>query len=87
MYIKPQKVHPVTSSQNFNNNKHGKSKSFANDGTSQIKLKWPPFPRSRSFEVIFPDKVSLTPSNIPAKFRWNNQNRFGAKCKNVISDP
>ena len=26
-----------------------------------------------------------TPSNIPTKFRWNNQHRLGEKRKNVIS--
>ena len=26
------------------------------------------------------------PSNVPTKFHWNNQNRFGEKCKNVISE-
>ena len=30
---KIRKVHPITSSQTFNNNQHDKSKSFANDGT------------------------------------------------------
>ena len=35
------------------------------------------------------DKVSLNPSNVPTKFRWNNHNTctFGEKCKNVIADP
>ena len=28
-----------------------------------------------------------TPSNVPTKFCWNNQNRIGEKCKNTISDP
>ena len=45
------------------------------------------FPRSRSFEVKFADKVHLNPSNVPTKFHWNNQNKFGENCeKNVISD-
>ena len=52
-------MHPITSSQTFNNNKNGKSKSFANDGTGNIESEWSPFPRSRSFEVIFPDKVPI----------------------------
>ena len=42
------------------------------------------FPRSRWFEVLFADKVPLTPSYIPAKFRRSNQNRLGEKCKSVI---
>ena len=80
LYIKPEKVHPVTPLQTFNNNKH-ELKFFANDQTGQIKILWPPFPRSRSFEVIFPDKVPLTPSNISTKFRWNNQIRLGKSTK------
>ena len=36
------------------------------------------------FEVKFADKVPLTPCNVPTKFRWNNQNRMGEKCKSVI---
>ena len=32
----------------------------------------------------FPDKVLVTPSNVPATFRWNKQNTFGEKCKNVV---
>ena len=43
--------------------------------------------RSRSFVVKFVDKVPLTDSNVLTKFHWNNQNRFGEKCKNVISNP
>ena len=34
------------------------------------------FPRSIIFEVKLPDKVPLTPSNVPTKFNWNIQNRF-----------
>ena len=45
------------------------------------------FPRSKSFEGKFTDKVPLTPNNAPAKFCSNNQNSFAVKCKNVISDP
>ena len=30
--------------------------------------------------------LRLTPRNVPTKFCWNNRNRFGEKCKNVISD-
>ena len=41
-------------------------------------------PKSTRFEVKFTNKASLTPSNIPTKLCWNNQNRFGEKCKNVI---
>ena len=33
------------------------------------------------------DKVALMPSNIPTEFRSNKHNRFGKKCKTVISDP
>ena len=33
------------------------------------------------FEVKFADKVLLTTSNVPANFRWSNQNRLGEKCK------
>ena len=40
---------------------------------------------SRSFEVIFPDKMLLTPNNVPATvFSLHNQNRFGEKHKKVI---
>ena len=39
---------------------------------------------STSFEVIFPDHVFLIPSNVPTTFRWNDQDRFGEKCKKVI---
>ena len=39
------------------------------------------FPRSRSFEVIFPNKAPLTSRNVPSKFHWNKQDRFGEKCK------
>ena len=35
---KMRKMHLFTSSQTFNANKHGKSNSFANDGTGNIKL-------------------------------------------------
>ena len=28
-----------------------------------------------------------SPQTFNNKFRWNNQNRFGEKCKNVSSDP
>ena len=42
--------------------------------------------RSRSFEVKLVDKVPLTASNVPTKFRWNNQNTFGENYKHVISD-
>ena len=38
-------------------------------------------------EVKFVDKVPLTPSNAPTKFRWNNQNKFREKCKKAILDP
>ena len=31
------------------------------------------------------EKVPLAPSNVPTKFRWNNQDRSREKCKNVIS--
>ena len=34
-------------------------KSFVIDGTGKTELEWKPFPRSRSFEVIFPDRVHL----------------------------
>ena len=27
---------------------------------------------------------SLTPSNVPATFRWNNQNKLGEMCENVF---
>ena len=51
-------------------------------------LKWPSFPEEvKGVEIKFMDKVPLTPSNVPSKFDWNNQNRFGKKCKTVISDP
>ena len=43
------------------------------------------FPRPRSFKVQFMVKVPLTPSNAPAKFCSNNKDRFGEKCKNLIS--
>ena len=39
------------------------------------------FPRSRSFEVKFADRVPLTSSNAPTKFRMNIQNRLGEMCK------
>ena len=44
----------------------------------------PYFPRSRSFEVKFTDKVLLNPSNVSTKLRWNNQKRVEEKCKNAI---
>ena len=50
-------------------------------------LKWLKFPEFKFVEVKFADMVPLTPSNAPTKFRWNNKNRFGEKCKNVISNP
>ena len=40
-----------------------------------------------SIEVKFTDSVTLTPSNVPTKFCFNNQNTLGEKYKNVISDP
>ena len=30
--------------------------------------------------------MPLTTGNLPTNFCWNNQNRFGKMCKNVISD-
>ena len=45
------------------------------------------FPGSRLLEVNFVDKVPLTPSNVPTKFRWNNHNRFGEKCKKSYLRP
>ena len=52
------------------------------------RLKWPPFTKVKVAEaiLIFADKVPLTPSSFPTKFRWNNQNTFGEMCKNAISD-
>ena len=50
-------------------------------------LKWPIIAGSRSFEVKCTDKVPLNPSNVPTKFRWNNQNTDGKQCKKAISDP
>ena len=44
-------------------------------------------PRSRSFDVKFADKVTLPPSNVPTKIRWNTHNRFGEKCKDVNPYP
>ena len=59
-------------------------------------LKWPPFLKVKVdwglkmaaiskgqglIEVIFPDKVPFTPRNVPTKFRWNKQNRFGESAK------
>ena len=38
-------------------------------------------------KVKFMNKVPVTPSNVPAKFCLNNQNRLGEKCKNVFSYP
>ena len=47
-----------------------------------------PRSRQRSFYLILDFiRVSLTPSNVPTNFCWNNQNKFGEKCKKVISDP
>ena len=37
--------------------------------------------RSRSFEVKFADKALLTPSNVPTKLYWNNQNRVWRKVQ------
>ena len=31
------------------------------------------FSRCKSFEVKCPEKMPLTPSNVPTKFCWNNQ--------------
>ena len=31
--------------------------------------------------------MPLTPSNVPTKFRLNNQNTYREKCQNVISEP
>ena len=39
------------------------------------------FPRLRSIEVIFPDKVPVNPSNVSAKFLWNNRNRLWKSWK------
>ena len=53
-------------------------------------LKWPAIfrgqgcPRSNLYTRC---PLPLTPSNVPTKFHWNNQNRFGEKCKNAISHP
>ena len=46
-----------------------------------LTFKWPQF---NKVEIIFPDNVLLSPSNVPTTFYWNNQNRFGEKCKIVI---
>ena len=37
--------------------------------------------KSKSFEVKFADNVPLTPSNVPPKFRWINQNKFEKRAK------
>ena len=42
------------------------------------------FPRPRSFEVIFPDKVPFTPNNAPTECHLDNQNSFGERCKKVF---